>query len=200
MLMDQLFRQHLILVNLWFGYCFLHSLLASSFIKKSAEYGLGKSYKYYRISYSFFAAVSLGFVLMYQFTIESPVLFSLLIIKVLGLALFVLPGMVIMGFCIRKYFYELSGVQAIINKPIHITLQQTGLHKYVRHPLYSGTLLFIWGLFLTMPLLAHLLACIILTLYVLVGIKLEEEKLKVEFGESYIAYSRSVKKLIPGIL
>ena len=102
--------------------------------------------------------------------------------------------------CIRKYFYELSGIQALENKPIEVpTLQQTGLHKYVRHPLYFGTLLFVGGLFLLLPLLSNLIAAIVITVYVLIGIQLEEKKLFLEYGEEYRKYSGRVPKLIPKI-
>ena len=102
--------------------------------------------------------------------------------------------------CIRKYFYELSGVQALENKPVEKpTLQQTGLHKYVRHPLYFGTLLFVWGLFLLMPSISNLIAVVVLTIYVLIGIHLEEQKLVLEYGEEYKRYSKKVPKLIPKI-
>ncbi len=102
--------------------------------------------------------------------------------------------------CIRKYFYELSGIQALENKPIEVpTLQQKGLHKYVRHPLYFGTLLFVGGLFLLLPLLSNLIAAIVITVYVLIGIQLEEKKLFLEYGEEYRKYSERVPKLIPKI-
>ncbi len=102
--------------------------------------------------------------------------------------------------CIRKYFYELSGIQALENTPVETpTLQQKGLHKYVRHPLYFGTLLFVWGLFLLLPFLSNLIAVVVLTIYVLIGIHLEEQKLILEYGEKYKQYSKNVPKLIPKI-
>ena len=102
--------------------------------------------------------------------------------------------------CIRKYFYELSGVQSLQNKPVAApTLQQTGLHKYIRHPLYFGTLLYVWGLFLLLPLLSSLIAAVALTVYVLIGIELEETKLVLEYGEEYERYVKKVSKLIPKI-
>ena len=111
-----------------------------------------------------------------------------------------MPGFLIMAISIKKYFYELSGIQALNNEPLHITLQQNGLHKYMRHPLYSGTLMFVWGLFFLMPTLANFLACIIMTVYVFVGIKFEEKKLRIEFGDEYDNYANKVAMLIPGLL
>jgi protein-S-isoprenylcysteine O-methyltransferase Ste14 len=90
-------------------------------------------------------------------------------------------------------------LQALQSLQAKNTLQQGGLHKYVRHPLYLGTLLFIWGLFLIFPLVNNLIAVISVTTYVLFGIKLEEKKLRLEFGESYKKYSKKVPQLIPGL-
>ncbi len=110
-----------------------------------------------------------------------------------------MPGLIIMVICIKKYFYDLSGIQALQkDKPsVTPTLQQSGLHKYMRHPLYSGTLLFVWGLFLFFPFLSNLIASVILTVYVLLGISFEEKKLFIEYGEAYRKYSKAVPKLIP---
>ena len=103
--------------------------------------------------------------------------------------------------CIHKYFYDLSGIQALQkDRPIATpALQQNGLHKHVRHPLYFGTLLFVWGLFFLFPLLSNLIAATALTIYVLIGIELEEKKLLLEYGREYEEYSKRVGKLIPKI-
>jgi len=102
-----------------------------------------------------------------------------------------------MSISVYEYFYELSGLQALREQVTKQTLQQEGLHKYVRHPLYLGTLMFVWGLFIWHPLLAHLLACLIITIYVVVGIRLEERKLYIEYGTAYRDYAAKVPKLIP---
>jgi protein-S-isoprenylcysteine O-methyltransferase Ste14 len=73
----------------------------------------------------------------------------------------------------------------------------TGLHKYVRHPLYLGTFIFIWGLFVLFPLLSLLIADIVITIYTLIGINFEEEKLISDFGKEYTRYQNMVPKIIP---
>jgi protein-S-isoprenylcysteine O-methyltransferase Ste14 len=110
-----------------------------------------------------------------------------------------LAGFGIMTICIIKYFYELSGLQAIQHSQAKNTLQQSGLHKYVRHPLYFGTLLFVWSLFFVFPSLSNLIAAIIITLYTLLGIRLEEKKLMLAYGDTYTAYIKRVPMLIPGL-
>ncbi len=76
-------------------------------------------------------------------------------------------------------------------------LQVSGIHRFVRHPLYSGTFLAIWGLWLLVPQLSLLVANIIITAYTLLAIGWEEKKLEAEFGDSYRLYKQQVPKLIP---
>lgn len=103
-----------------------------------------------------------------------------------------------MSISIVKYFKLLSGVRALYQKKPTTGLKLNGIHKYVRHPLYLGTLLFVWGLFFLFPTLSNLLAVVVITLYVVIGIKFEERKLIAEFGNSYADYILNVPALIPG--
>jgi protein-S-isoprenylcysteine O-methyltransferase Ste14 len=194
--------QHWLLLAFWILYGVLHSLFAVAAVKQIFKKITGYFFRYYRLCYSLFAAVTLALLLWYQFSIKSILLFSSVIIRYgLSIILFV-PGLIIMIICIRKYFYDLSGIQALQkDKPaVTPTLQQKGLHKYIRHPLYSGTLLFVWGLFLMFPYLSNLIAAVALTIYVLIGISFEEKKLFIEYGEAYRVYSKKVPKLIPRFL
>lgn len=71
----------------------------------------------------------------------------------------------------------------------------TGLYRWVRHPLYSAGLLFIW---LTPVMTSSLMALNLgLTLYIYVGSLLEERRLRTEFGPAYERYLRRVPRLIP---
>ena len=109
----------------------------------------------------------------------------------------VFPGFTIMIISILKYFNLLSGIRTLYEANPSAKLLRGGIHDYVRHPLYSGTLLFIWGLFFSFPMLKNLIAMIIITGYVLVGIRLEEKKLLIEFGKAYADYMNRVPMLIP---
>lgn len=104
----------------------------------------------------------------------------------------------IMLVSIKKYFMSLSGIKTLVaEQPVANELRIDGVHKYVRHPLYLGTFLFIWGLFILYPLLSLLVANIIITVYTLIGIVFEEQKLKKEFGIAYTEYQKQVPKIIP---
>ncbi|MCI0460344.1 MAG: isoprenylcysteine carboxylmethyltransferase family protein [Gemmataceae bacterium] len=74
-------------------------------------------------------------------------------------------------------------------------LNVSGPYRYVRHPLMSCTLLFLWGQPVMTPTLALLSAG--LTGYVLLALPLEERDLVRQFGEAYESYRRRVPALIP---
>ena len=187
---------HIILATLWIAYCVLHSVLASESIKKKIRSRM-KNYKRYRLLYTLFAFVFLALLIYYQIRISTIELFpSRNLIFISGI-LISFSGLILMLICIRKYFMNLSGLRSLFIENFSNELQITGIHKYVRHPLYLGTFIFIWGLFLLLPYFSLLIANTIITVYTLIGIELEEQKLVMEFGEEYKRYQVSVPKLIP---
>jgi methanethiol S-methyltransferase len=74
-------------------------------------------------------------------------------------------------------------------------LRVVGPYRYVRHPLMSCTLLFLWGLPVMSPTLALLSGG--LTVYVLFALRLEERDLRRQFGAAYEEYRRRVPALVP---
>jgi protein-S-isoprenylcysteine O-methyltransferase Ste14 len=79
-------------------------------------------------------------------------------------------------------------------------VRTTGLYRYVRHPSYLGLVM----IFLAIGVYSRnwiSLAVVVLlpTLALLYRIRVEETALREAFGEQYVAYSRSTKRLIPGI-
>ncbi len=111
--------------------------------------------------------------------------------------LLVIPGALIMIVSVYKYFRLLSGIRTLYESLPEVKLEIRGIHKYVRHPLYTGTLLFVWGLFFIFPFLNNLVAALAITGYTLIGIKFEEKKLLLQFGDHYREYVSKVPMLIP---
>lgn len=68
------------------------------------------------------------------------------------------------------------------------------MHRYVRHPWYALGLLYLWTRDLNAGWLAASLA---VTLYLVIGSKLEERKLVEVFGEPYRRYLKRVPALVP---
>lgn len=191
-------QQHLILGAMWIIFCVLHSVLANSRFKKYLAAKAPRFYKNYRFYYTLFAFITLGIVLHYQLQLSSPLLFTPTIaITLIGWAV-MLTGGAIMLICIRKYFLSLSGLKSLVAEQLVVNeLQIDGVHKYVRHPLYLGTFVFIWGLLLVYPYLSLLIANSIITIYTLIAIRFEEQKLIEEFGADYLQYKEQVPMILP---
>jgi methanethiol S-methyltransferase len=188
---------YLLLILLWLVYYTVHSVLASTSVKDFLKKKLKKSFRYYRLSYSILATITLILLLHFQYSFASPVLIKSVLIKYVAILFLVLPGISIMFISIKKYFMLLSGVRSIFTPVPASELKVNGIHRFVRHPLYSGTILFVWGLFFVFPFLNNFIAVVLLTLYVLIGISFEEKKLIKEFGKNYEVYILNVPMLIP---
>ena len=69
------------------------------------------------------------------------------------------------------------------------------LYRYVRHPIYLGIVLTLWSV----PVMTagHLLYAAGFSVYILIGIALEERDLIAQFGERYRRYREQVGMLIP---
>ncbi len=79
-------------------------------------------------------------------------------------------------------------------------LVNTGLYKLVRHPAYTGSLLSFLGLGMVFSnWLALLVIFVSITVAFVHRIKVEEKALVAFFGDQYVRYRATTKRLIPGI-
>jgi protein-S-isoprenylcysteine O-methyltransferase Ste14 len=69
------------------------------------------------------------------------------------------------------------------------------LYRRVRHPIYLGVLLAVWGT--PAMTVGHLLFAVVLTGYILIGIQLEEHDLIQQFGDQYRRYRQHAAMLFP---
>ena len=192
-------QNHIILAIAWIFFCVIHSLLASLSVKQKIGKYFGDHFKWYRPAYIVFAALTFGAVLFYQFSIPTKLLYKINTASVIAGSAIGIFGIIIMMSCIVKYFSLISGLNSLFLKNRTNKLLTTGLHRHVRHPLYFGTFLFIWGMFIALPYLSWLISSIIITLYTLIGIRYEETKLELEYGESYKEYKKKVPMLVPRV-
>ncbi len=79
-------------------------------------------------------------------------------------------------------------------------LKTNGLYHYIRHPSYSGLLLILCGIAMTMDNLFSFLIILVINVAALnYRITIEERTLAEEFGSEFEIYRRRTKKLLPGI-
>jgi protein-S-isoprenylcysteine O-methyltransferase Ste14 len=96
--------------------------------------------------------------------------------------------------------FELFGLRQVFARLLRRDIapqefRTPGLYRHVRHPIYLGFILGIWG---TPHMSAgHLLFAIGTAGYILVGIWFEERDLIAQFGDRYRVYREQVGMLIP---
>jgi protein-S-isoprenylcysteine O-methyltransferase Ste14 len=108
-----------------------------------------------------------------------------------------LAGSIIMFFSVKNY--DLKAFFGFRDETM-MPLQIRGLNKYVRHPLYSGTILLAIGFCIALPFTKNWLLLGLMIIYILIGMRFEEKKLVQCYGEEYKKYQKKVKRLIPHML
>jgi methanethiol S-methyltransferase len=181
----------------WLLYFYLHSLLASIAVKQffTKIFSI-KSALAYRVGYNIFALTGLLLLFGLQFMIRSDRLFITSFITDCFAFFIMMPGLVIMIAAIQNYDWK-SFIG--ITKEKNYALVIAGMNKYVRHPLYSGTMLFATGFLVWQPYYKNLWLFLLMWVYVSVGIIYEEKKLAKIYGDEYKRYQKKVKKVIPFI-
>ena len=186
-----------VLLLLWSLYFILHSLLAAEPVKHWLQRVSGVSAQAYRIIYNLFNLFGLVALLWMHNQTASALLFPGNLATAITGVLITMAGLVLM---IRSASeYHLPSFLGF-KKETHMPLQVKGLHKYMRHPLYSGTLLFWIGVCIAFPFFKNWLLLVLMIIYLFIGMWLEEKKLVHVFGDEYRNYMKQVKRLIPGIL
>jgi len=103
-------------------------------------------------------------------------------------------GVVLIGLSVRAIdALELAGIRRATKRE---NLQITGPYHLVRHPLYLGWMLVVFGAaHLTGDRLAF---AVISSLYLIMAVPWEERSLEREFGQEYLRYKQQVKwRIIP---
>jgi methanethiol S-methyltransferase len=190
--------QYLILVLLWVLFYFLHTSLASLNIKRKIKGWVGEKYKWYRLAYTVLSTVFIFGILIYSSTLaEIEILRKTAMTTYLGYMLASFGTIIIVKaykYFSKSRFIGIDPHDDLIEDEAFVT---SGLHAYVRHPIYSGTALVFFGYFFFNPTLSSLLHVAMLLLYLPIGIHFEEKKLIEIYGEKYRQYKSKVSSLIP---
>lgn len=193
--------KYLILALLLILWCILHSAMISVSVTEYVKKRWGSNYRFYRLFFNLIAILTLIPVAQIAYSVQTRAIFQwngfmrfgqLLI---LGLAVwFLFRG----G---RHYdIRQLIGIKQIREGTADMAITETGeldtsgVLGMTRHPWYLATLLLIWARQMDV---SAIIVNVILTVYLIVGTYLEEQKLVREFGESYSSYQRKVSMLIP---
>ena len=111
-----------------------------------------------------------------------------------------LTGFIIIALAILSYdmgrfigitqIFKAEKVSASLNEP----LQQNGLNRWVRHPLYTGAFFVLWG---GAASVLDVWTAALGTLYLVIGSRFEERKLLRIYGNAYRIYQRDVPRYFP---
>ncbi len=189
----------LILVLVWVAYFAVHSWLASLQLKHYVADNWPGFMPAYRLCYNLLALLLIIPLLWLTYTLPGPLLW-----RWSGTAWWIANGLALLAvagvfWSLRDYDgSEFLGIRQWREHESAVEDQEgfhiSPLHRFVRHPWYSLSLVLIWTRDMNLPLIT---SAIMITLYFIVGLHLEERKLQVYHGDRYRRYRELVPALLP---
>lgn len=177
----------------WIIYFSFHSVLAADGVKNFFKSLLRGGFRFYRIFYSLISTVGLMGLLLLNAVIGGEFLLNPHgVVRYLSLMLATF-GVII----VSRAFKEHDALSFVGFRQEEMKFSRTGILNYVRHPIYSGTILIVIGFFLFTPKTATLVSILCILGYLPIGIYLEEKKLIQQYGDQYLQYKREVPSLFP---
>jgi len=184
---------------LWVSFGAGHSLLATTAIRKRVARRIGA---FERLAYNGIAVIHLALVLLGGAwllgrapTFDMPIGVRLLF----GIAQAL--GLLGVAFALREYdIGRFAGLTQIREGATELSdlpdepFVVTGLHRYVRHPLYAASILFLIG---GSTSLLGLTTAIFAAAYFVIGMKFEDRKLARLYGDPYQTYRARTPAIIP---
>ncbi len=192
---------YLLIALIWTGYCSLHSYLISIRFTELMKQILKSYYAFYRFFYVLISITLLFPVFHYTGQLESEAVlsyqppWSVVRYVIVTCSLLIFSKAFIFDYDSLAFL----GIRQILNFRKKTLNQQEGIRKIgllgiVRHPMYFATILLLWCHTFR---LSDIVTNSVLTAYVIIGTMLEERKLVLEFGDSYVQYQKEVPMLIP---
>ncbi len=190
----------MVILTLFFGlYGAVHSWLASLSVKNWLRRQFGPAAdRWYRLVYNVLAVITFLPMLALMallpqetlYIVPSPWRWLMVLVQLAALAA---AGITLLQ---TGVFHFLGLSQLIADHPAdNAPLNFRGFYRYVRHPLYTFSLIFLW---LTPAMTTNsLIAYILFTLYFYIGSGYEERRMVAEFGPTYADYCRRVPRLVP---
>jgi steroid 5-alpha reductase family enzyme len=183
----------------WIGYFALHSALASLAAKRRVAAARPNLMPYYRLTFNILASLLILPILWLTYRDPGPMLW-----RWQGAAAWLANGLALAAiFCfwltLKSYdMQEFLGLRQLQSHVRRVEDQEhfhlSPFHRLVRHPWYFFSLILIW----TRDISATtLLSSVFITLYFVIGSRLEEKKLLAYHGNIYRRYMDRVPGLIP---
>lgn len=195
---------YLLIASMWIAYCLFHSFLISTSFTDLMTRLLKNYYAFYRIFFVLISLVLLIPLISYTDHFDNNIIITYSL--PLNIVRYILiSGSLLIFFWAFFFSYDslsFFGIRQIQNfgktKKINPTedLKRTGLLGVVRHPMYFALIVYLWCQTFTVT---GIIVNIVLTIYIIVGTMLEEKKLILEFGDTYVKYQQEVPMLIPFI-
>jgi protein-S-isoprenylcysteine O-methyltransferase Ste14 len=163
---------------------------------------LKKYYAFYRLFYVLVSTLLLFPIIRYTIQLDHEVVISYsttlnifrYILITMGVLVFVKAFLIDYDVLHFLGFRQAMKFNTTEKEPLNTELKKSGLLGIVRHPMYSAVVVLLWCHSFT---IADVIVNTVLTIYVVIGTFLEERKLVIEFGDSYIRYQKEVPMLIP---
>jgi protein-S-isoprenylcysteine O-methyltransferase Ste14 len=182
----------------------VHSILASHGFKHLVRQAVGALayYRLYRLAYNVFSVASLFPIAVMLLTFPDKPLYAIpepwvyLTTVIQGLAAIALIAGVMQTGPLE--FMGLSQLAPSYGDSKPADLITSGLYSYIRHPLYTAGLIFIW--FSPVMTVNRLALWIVFSAYIIIGAWFEERKLLRDFGSAYADYKSKTPMLIPNFI
>lgn len=183
----------------WLAYASLHSLLAALAVKGWVTRRWPAFAPWYRLAYNLVATLLVLPLMWASFAIPGDWLW-----RWTGIGAWIANGLALAAlaaFWVSTGAYDMAeflGLRPLREKRAdaaeHDAFRISPLHRHVRHPWYCLGLVLIWTRDMNAPMLVSAAA---ITLYLIIGARLEERKLEAHYGAAYRAYRQRVPGLLP---
>jgi protein-S-isoprenylcysteine O-methyltransferase Ste14 len=186
----------LLIACAWLAYGALHSWLAATQVKAWVERRWPAALPGYRLLFNLLSVLLLLPVLWLTHGYEGAALW-----RVPSWIAWPALAIAVMGFVWSMKWYDGATFLGLRQWRDRIgpdgecdAFRLSPMHRFVRHPWYTLGLLALWTRDLNA---AWLVAALMVTLYLIIGSRLEEEKLVARYGSAYRRYCRRVPGLLP---
>lgn len=191
------------------AFAVIHSLLARSAVKEKVFNNIPAASAYYRFVYVCIALITLGLWGYYipdmqrlLYSIDVPYHWFFYAVQLVAAIGFIQSlrnsgTQSFLGITQIRIYWKYNRLPGYLDEPSNEKLHCSGLYNYMRHPLYTFSILFM----IARPTmtLRWLLLTILFSLYFWIGSYFEERELVKRFGEEYTLYRKNTPRFLPKI-